>query len=319
MAKRQPICDAPITIYLVSQPESNLSSLAKLIGSRAYQLVDLSKLDQPLLSLIAGLSSFDQHSFAWEKINTINRTVLDIVANDVEKNYCVVNELIGTQQDEIIFHQVKKMAATRASLFLPVLLMPEENTIFPLAKELKESRYYLTLDAKSSPEQIISLILEYAATMVADFKAQPDLICDEIIIDESENPPSRAIIKNGVMDYNKRFLGDWKPSAFSLYIRNAEGTLIAGVCGDYIHAYTRINWAWVHEDFRGRGVGKRALNAVEEFAKTKGCRYLQLDTMDFQARPFYQKLGFWIVATLPNWINGYDCYIMRKDILSKET
>lgn len=318
MAKRQPICDAPLTIYLVGQQECNLSALAEHLSQKAYQLVDLCKIDQPLLSLVKGLPSYDHHSAAWDKINTINRSLFDIIASDAEKNYLLVNTLIGNQHDEVIFHQVKKMAATRASLFLPVLLLSEATVGFPLAKELKESRYYLTLDSKIAPEQITSLIIDYVATMVADFKAQPDLICDEIIIDESENPPARAIIKNGVMEFNKRFLGEWKPSPFSLYIRNAEGIIIAGVCGDYIHAYTRVNWAWVHEDFRGRGVGKRALSAVEEFAKGKGCRYMQLDTMDFQARPFYQSLGFWVVATLPNWINGHECYIMRKDLLKEE-
>ncbi len=309
MGKRHPIFDAPITIYLVGSKGCQFQPIKEKLSAHNYHLIDLDQLDQPVLSLIGSLEN------GWDKVNTINRTVLDLMAKDFEKNYLLVNELYLGKYDEIIFHQVKKMADMRGSLFLPVLLLPEIDKLHPLAKELKESRYYLAL-AANNPDQVVENIVAYTKTMIDDFTAQPDLICDEVIIDESENPASRAIIKSGVIEYNKRFLGEWKPSPFSLFIRNAEGNIIAGVCGDYIHIYTRINWTWVHEDFRSRGIGRRAMLAVEDFAKEKGCRYIQLDTMDFQAKLFYQKLGFWVVATLPNWIKGHDSHIMRKEIAS---
>ena len=307
MGKRQPIFDAPVTVYLVGSRKDYSRPIKENFSSHHFHPFDLDELDQPVLSLITNL----EHG--WEKINTINRTVLDLMAKDFEKNYLLTNELLFGKYDEIIFHQVKKMADARGSLFLPVLFVDGKDKLHPLAKELKESRYYLTLDP-GNIDNAVETILAYIKTMVDDFSAQPDLICDEVIIDESENQPARAFIKSGVVSYNKRFLGEWKPSLFSLYIRNAEGNIIAGVCGDYIHAYARLNWTWVHEEFRSRGVGRRAMLAVEAFAKEKGCRYMQLDTMDFQAKPFYQKLGFQVVATLPDWINGHDCIIMRKEI-----
>lgn len=313
MGKRQPIYDAPVTIYLVGSKESCSKSIKEQLFSYQYHAIDLDELDQPVLSLIDTLHGHDLKENAWEKVNFINQTVFDLVAKDFEKNYIIGNVLLLNKYDEIIFHQIKKMADARSSLFLPVLLLPEVATMHPLAKELKESRYYLVLSSKDS-EKAAATILAYVQKMKDDFAAQPDLICDEVIIDESANPAARTFLKNGVVDYNKRYLGEWKPKPFSIYIRNAEGDIIAGVCGDYIKAYTRINWTWVHEDYRSRGVGRRVLNTLEEFAREKGCRYMQLDTMDFQAKPFYLRLGFFVVATLPNWINGHECYIMRKEL-----
>ena len=51
---------------------------------------------------------------------------------------------------------------------------------------------------------------------------------------------------------------------------------------------------------------------LEKLAKSRGCEFIQLDTAEFQARGFYEKLGFQIVATLPRNFKGYATYILRK-------
>ncbi|WP_337589150.1 hypothetical protein [Legionella shakespearei] len=51
---------------------------------------------------------------------------------------------------------------------------------------------------------------------------------------------------------------------------------------------------------------------LEQFSKMKGCLYIQLDTFDFQARPFYEKLGFECVGTISKWVDDRDCHFMRK-------
>jgi hypothetical protein len=198
MGKRQPIFDAPVTVYLVGSRKDYSRPIKENFSSHHFHPIDLDELDQPVLSLITNL----EHG--WEKINTINRTVLDLMAKDFEKNYLLTNELLFGKYDEIIFHQVKKMADARGSLFLPVLFVDGKDKLHPLAKELKESRYYLTLDP-GNIDNAVETILAYIKTMVDDFSAQPDLICDEVIIDESENQPARAFIKSGVVSYNKRF------------------------------------------------------------------------------------------------------------------
>jgi histone acetyltransferase (RNA polymerase elongator complex component) len=43
------------------------------------------------------------------------------------------------------------------------------------------------------------------------------------------------------------------------------------------------------------GYGKSLMHEAEHIARSRGCRFVMLDTLDFQARPFYQQLGYQLV------------------------
>ena len=73
-----------------------------------------------------------------------------------------------------------------------------------------------------------------------------------------------------------------------------EGNNVIGGCVVNIHAWGRAVLArlWVDERYRHHGLGSMLIRATEDAAREKGCYYLCLGTMDFQARPFYEKHGF---------------------------
>ena len=56
---------------------------------------------------------------------------------------------------------------------------------------------------------------------------------------------------------------------------------------------------WVREDLRGRGYGKRLLQAAE--AVKRGCRHALLDTMSFQAPLFYERQGYVLYGVLDDF------------------
>ncbi len=56
---------------------------------------------------------------------------------------------------------------------------------------------------------------------------------------------------------------------------------------------------------------------AEQEAVKRGCRYAHLETIDFQALPFYQKLGYEIFATLQNYPPGHVRYSLTKKDLSE--
>jgi len=56
------------------------------------------------------------------------------------------------------------------------------------------------------------------------------------------------------------------------------------------------------------------MNLVEDRARTLGAREAWLYTMSFQAKPFYEKLGYRQFAELP-WMGGaHKRHFMRKDL-----
>lgn len=82
-------------------------------------------------------------------------------------------------------------------------------------------------------------------------------------------------------------------------------------------AYTHWNWLfikhlWVAEAFRRQGLGRSLMLAAESEAVGRGCRHAHVDTFDFQARPFYQKLGFQIFGQLEDYPVGHTRYFLRK-------
>jgi GNAT superfamily N-acetyltransferase len=73
---------------------------------------------------------------------------------------------------------------------------------------------------------------------------------------------------------------------------------------------------WVDERGRGKGVGTQLLTAAEDLARTRGCTDASLDTFEYQARPFYEKLGYELFATLDGFPPGYRQFYLRKRLLS---
>ena len=76
-------------------------------------------------------------------------------------------------------------------------------------------------------------------------------------------------------------------------VENEDKNVIGG-CIVNIHAWGRAVLArlWVDERYRHHGLGSMLIRATEDAAREKGCYYLCLGTMDFQAKPFYEKHGF---------------------------
>jgi GNAT superfamily N-acetyltransferase len=73
---------------------------------------------------------------------------------------------------------------------------------------------------------------------------------------------------------------------------------------------------WIDERFRGQGYGERMLAAAEDEARRRGCAHAHLDTLSFQARPFYEKLGYRVYGVLDDFPAGteYKRYYMVKDL-----
>lgn len=64
-----------------------------------------------------------------------------------------------------------------------------------------------------------------------------------------------------------------------------------------LYAVDELNWLFVKylvvpEALRGKGLGRQLMGEAERIARERGYRGIFLDTYDFQARPFYLKLGY---------------------------
>ena len=46
----------------------------------------------------------------------------------------------------------------------------------------------------------------------------------------------------------------------------------------------------------------------------RGCRYAHLDTFSYQARPFYDRLGYRLFGELENYPPGHSRFFLRKQL-----
>ena len=133
-----------------------------------------------------------------------------------------------------------------------------------------------------------------------------------IVIDDHENPEVLAELTRGVRTYNIPYFGEVRYQDYCLHAHDDAGQLIGGIAGIILYDHLRINWAWVHEDYRRHGLGTHLLKALDDYGRSKGCTFIQLDTYDFQAKPFYEKNGYVCVGTIEKWLYGRDCHFLRK-------
>ena len=112
---------------------------------------------------------------------------------------------------------------------------------------------------------------------------------------QPENLPSRPVVAYAVDD---------------------AGELLGGCVGstEDVWQWLTIDMMWVHPDQRGSGLGRRLLEAVEEQARERGCRWAKLNTWEFQAPEFYAQCGYEVYGREVDYPPGHVNHLMRRDL-----
>jgi GNAT superfamily N-acetyltransferase len=97
-------------------------------------------------------------------------------------------------------------------------------------------------------------------------------------------------------------------------VRGDDGRLHGGVIGRLSGDSVYMEIVWNDDTVRGTGFGTAMMRLAEDRARELGAREAWLYTMSFQAKPFYEKLGYRQFAELP-WLDGRHArHFMRKDL-----
>lgn len=137
---------------------------------------------------------------------------------------------------------------------------------------------------------------------------------DDVKIDDEVMPSDEALVVRGLLAFNVDRLGPADEQPVKFVARDSTGVVVGGILG-----HTRWRWLyvaklWVDERARGHGLGTRLMAAAEDLARSRGCTDVSLDTFDYQARPFYEKLGYELFGTLEGYPPGSRQYYLRKRI-----
>jgi GNAT superfamily N-acetyltransferase len=133
-----------------------------------------------------------------------------------------------------------------------------------------------------------------------------------IVLEENPSETDIEFVRKGLEGFNLRHAPAADHRELILLVRDADGGLAGGLLGETYWGWLHIGILWLDEKIRGQGFGTRLLAAAEAEARRRGCHHAHLDTMSFQALPFYEKQGYRVWGELPDLPLGH-----RRIFLSK--
>ena len=86
-----------------------------------------------------------------------------------------------------------------------------------------------------------------------------------------------------------------------VFLEDGNSKKLAGLTGETFGRWLCIQYLFVSETLRGAGVGKRLLEAAENEAVRRGCKYAFVNPFSFQSPAFYEKHGYREVFTLEEY------------------
>ena len=124
----------------------------------------------------------------------------------------------------------------------------------------------------------------------------------------------REAVLAGLRAFNRRHAEAPGFEPLVISARDSSGAIIGGLVGLTGWSWLHVDLLWVDDRHRGMGVGTDLLRAAEREAASRGVRHVDLDTFDFQARPFYEREGYSVFGILEDYPPGHTRYFMRKDL-----
>ena len=129
------------------------------------------------------------------------------------------------------------------------------------------------------------------------------------------NDAFAEIAKQKIIEFNALHWDASLRQPLGLKQLGPKGELLAALAGRTFGNWFYLESFWLDESLRQRGIGRAMLAEAEAIARDRGCRYVILDTLNFQARPFYQRQGYCLQWTQSDYpFAGGEKYYMTKTL-----
>lgn len=93
-----------------------------------------------------------------------------------------------------------------------------------------------------------------------------------------------------------------------------DSNFVGAVVTQLFWGQLHIKYLFVDEASRGRGLGTQLMLHALKYGRGRGCDFAFIETMNFQAPEFYQKLGFEIEYSRSGYAKNTTLYYLKKDL-----
>jgi GNAT superfamily N-acetyltransferase len=139
----------------------------------------------------------------------------------------------------------------------------------------------------------------------------------EIVTSENPAVAERQALVDLLISYNASRVGETPFRQLALLLREPKQVeIVGGLYAYLLYDWLSIELLIVPEQYRGHGFGTELMRRAETYAANAGCVGIWLNTFSFQARGFYEKLGYEVFAALDEHPRGSQRFFLRKRLVS---
>lgn len=137
---------------------------------------------------------------------------------------------------------------------------------------------------------------------------------DEYVIEVPADlkPSDMNVIVKGLSEFNAAQANGEMPRYLVITVRDKDQTIVGGLVGATYLGWLQVSAVWMSDALRGKGYGTRLMRRAEAEALERQCPRVFLETLSFQALPFYEKLGYKVVNEIADFPPGGARYALTK-------
>jgi GNAT superfamily N-acetyltransferase len=134
----------------------------------------------------------------------------------------------------------------------------------------------------------------------------------DLFIPDQPTSEHRDAIRSRLVEFNAANGHPVDSRTLAVLLKDGGGEVVGGLWGSTNFGWLFVDFLFVPEECRGQDLGLRLMTTAEELARGRGCHGSWLTTFTFQARGFYEKLGFEVFGSLDHPPGDVLRYFMRK-------
>lgn len=127
-------------------------------------------------------------------------------------------------------------------------------------------------------------------------------------------PQELEAIGGSLSAFNDADVGPAERQSLTVIVRNDAGTIVAGTHGYTAWGWLYLQWLWIAETERGRGLAGEMLASAEAAARGRGCHGSYIDTFNPVALKVYQRAGYVPFGELADFPKGRTRTFLQKPL-----
>ncbi|ERI91056.1 acetyltransferase, GNAT family [Clostridiales bacterium oral taxon 876 str. F0540] len=135
------------------------------------------------------------------------------------------------------------------------------------------------------------------------------------IINLSPAEDDKLEIRRKLQEYNSHYFEIKDEPSFVISKKDEYDEVMGGIVCTIVGQWLEIDFLWVRDDQRGKGLGEGLLLEAEKVGIENKCSKAFLTTMSFQAQPFYLKHGYKTVYIQKGYPITNEEYFMEKTLV----